>query len=136
MINIYMYHEIRLLSLNFFSIYSNPDVGSCPIRRMDGDQSTTVVAACGVILSPRLPGLVEPGQWSWILQAPAYLVDAYLAVYVHYVRGPAISDDCSQYFQCKRTGIIKKGGGGGSTFCSSLGIIARVLWYPSPSVII
>ena len=97
----------------FFIIYSNPDVGSCPIRRMDGDQSTTVVAACGVILSPRLPGLVEPGQWSWILQAPADLVDAYLAVYVHYVRGPAISDDCSQYFQCKRTRIIRNRGGGG-----------------------
>lgn len=52
---------------------------------------------CGVVLSPRFPGSVEPGFWSWLVEG----LDAfYFDIYLFYVRGPEmINGNCDQFFQ-------------------------------------
>lgn len=58
----------------------------------------TLLEECGVLMSPHFPGMVQPGLWSWVLQAPQ---DTHFIIYVYYVIGPAIVSEnslCEQYF--------------------------------------
>ena len=77
------------------------DTAECLLWHMEDKPLETLVASCGVLLSPGLPGLVSPGQWSWTIQIPDHLGDAYLVVYIAYVTGPGNPGNCEQYFQCK-----------------------------------
>ena len=54
---------------------------------------------CGVILSPRSPGLVEPSLYFWLVEHVNW---HYYEILLYYVQGPNIKqDDCSQHFKCK-----------------------------------
>ena len=68
----------------------------CPVWQMGDVSSKTVVASCGVVLSPNFPGLIPPALWFWVFKPPGGTTEHY-AVSVFYVRGPNFVDqDCSQ----------------------------------------
>ena len=62
---------------------------------MNTPETRHLQSHCGVILSPRFPGLVEPGIWFWVLQQQPEHHHLYYNLYLYYVRGPAISTDTS-----------------------------------------
>ena len=64
---------------------------------METNDVETLDDTCGVILSPRFPGLVEPGLWTWQVDG---LDNFYFRINLHYVKGPAV-EGCEQYFQSK-----------------------------------
>lgn len=64
----------------------------------DDVYTNNLLEECGVLMSPHFPGVVRPGLWSWVLQAPQ---DTHFILYVYYVIGPAIVSEhilCDQYF--------------------------------------
>ena len=67
------------------------------MRRLETVRSLQYQSDCGSVLSPNFPGMVEPGLWTWTIEGvdPAQ----YFAIYVHYVRGPGVKDDCDQAFR-------------------------------------
>ena len=82
--------KINIIKIVFIYHAAMPQ---CPTSQMEESFVRTVRANCGVLLSPKFPGLVGPGLWSWTLQAP---VDAYLVLHVYYVRGPGVGQSTGE----------------------------------------
>ena len=77
------------------------DTDGCEIWKMEESYAGEIEssASCGILLSPRFPGYVEPGYWAWLIEG---MDNFYFDIYVYYVRGPELSGgDCGQYFQSK-----------------------------------
>ena len=63
-----------------------------------GEDSAGNGTDCGVVLSPRFPGLVTPSLYYWLVDGVDW---KYYEIYLYYVRGPNIKDDFSQHFARK-----------------------------------
>ena len=68
---------------------------------METAKSLKYESDCGTILSPNFPGMVPPGLWTWTIDGLD--VTRHYVVYVHYVRGPGVENDCNQYLKCEST---------------------------------
>ena len=92
--NLQIHHDTILFSFHIPAADS-----SCLIHRMESANSRTLTSECGVILSPRFPGLIQPGLYFWeVASANDY---HYYEIYLYYVVGPNIKDDCTQHFARK-----------------------------------
>lgn len=74
------------------------DHSICRFDEMTKPETKLLEAPCGVMMSPRLPGDVMPGVWTWIIAPPS---DHYFIVSVAYVRGPGLLGKCNTFFRCK-----------------------------------
>ena len=66
---------------------------------MEVAKSLKYTSDCGTVLSPNFPGMVPPGLWTWTIQGLKQ--DEYFVIYLHFIKGPAVKDDCDQTFKRK-----------------------------------
>ena len=92
--------SIALFTVNIWHM-SDSEMDGCGIWKMEESFAGAINSSspCGVLLSPRFPGFVEPGYWAWLIEG----IDGfYFDIYIYYVRGPQLTGgDCGQFFQGK-----------------------------------
>ena len=92
--------SIALFTVNIWHM-SDSEMDGCGIWKMEESFAGAINSSspCGVLLSPRFPGFVEPGYWAWLIEG----IDGfYFDIYIYYVRGPQLTGgECGQFFQGK-----------------------------------
>ncbi len=76
------------------------DLNGCDVWKiMESSVKSIDGSACGIVLSPKFPGIVEPGVWTWTFEG---IENYYFLMYVYNVGGPGLGGDgCDDFFQGK-----------------------------------